>query len=167
MILYLNSFDIIDIEKGVERIRRAISCGEKITVYSDYDVDGVTSVCTLYLYLRSLGADVEYYIPNRAGEGYGVSTAAIDAIKESGSSLIITVDTGTTAVEEVEYAKSIGVNFIITDHHECRSELPCAMAVINPHRPDCSYPFAELAGVGVVFQYFGNNYVCLCRRSGS
>ena len=150
--MLLDPFKMMDMDKGVDGISAAIRNGEKITVYGDYDVDGVTSVCTLYLYLKSLGADVEFYIPNRAGEGYGVSTQAIDAIKENGSTLIITVDTGTTAVEEVEYAKSIGVRFIITDHHECRSDLPVADAVINPHRPDCPYPFKELAGVGVVFK---------------
>lgn len=150
--MLLDPFKMKDIEKGISGIAAAVKEGKKITVYGDYDVDGVTSVCTLYLYLKSIGANVDYYIPNRAGEGYGVSPAAIDAIKESGSTLIITVDTGTTAVEEVEYAKSIGVDFIITDHHECRSDLPDALAVINPHRPDCEYPFKELAGVGVVFK---------------
>ena len=150
--MLLNPFKMKDVDKGIEGIRAAIASGERITDYGDYDVDGVTSVCTLYLYLKSLGAKVDYYIPNRAGEGYGVSTQAIDAIKENGGSLIITVDTGTTAVEEVEYAKSIGVKFIVTDHHECRSDLPDALAVINPHRPDCEYPFKELAGVGVVFK---------------
>ncbi len=145
-------FEMKDIDKGVERIMTAVKNKEKITVYGDYDVDGVTSVCTLYLYLRSLGADVEYYIPNRAGEGYGVSRSAIDSIKENGTKLIITVDTGITANEEVEYASEIGVDFVITDHHECRSDLPNACAVINPHRPDCKYPFKELAGVGVVFK---------------
>ena len=150
--MLLDPFKMKDVEKGICGIKSAIDEGRKITVYGDYDVDGVTSVCTLYLYLKSLGANVDYYIPNRAGEGYGVSPAAIDVIKENGSSLIITVDTGTTAVEEVEYAKSIGVDFIITDHHECRSDLPEALAIINPHRPDCEYPFKELAGVGVVFK---------------
>ena len=150
--MLLDPFLMKDVEQGIAGIKSAIDRGDKITVYGDYDVDGVTSVCTLYLYLKSLGADVEYYIPNRAGEGYGVSTQAIDAIKANGSDLVITVDTGTTAIEEVEYAKSIGVNFIITDHHECRSDLPTALAVINPHRPDCEYPFKELAGVGVVFK---------------
>ena len=150
--MLMNPFKMKDLAKGIDGIRAAIERGDKITVYGDYDVDGVTSVCTLYLYLKSLGADVDYYIPNRAGEGYGVSTQAIDAIKENGCRLIITVDTGTTAVEEVEYAKSIGIDFIVTDHHECRSDLPDAMAVINPHRPDCEYPFKELAGVGVVFK---------------
>lgn len=150
--MLMNPFKMKDMDRGIEGIRAAIARGERITVYGDYDVDGVTSVCTLYLYLKSLGAKVDYYIPNRAGEGYGVSAPAIDAIKENGTKLIITVDTGTTAVEEVEYAKSIGVDFIVTDHHECRSDLPEALAVINPHRPDCEYPFKELAGVGVVFK---------------
>ena len=145
-------FEMKDIDKGVERIHSAVKRKEKITVYGDYDVDGVTSVCTLYLYLRSLGANIDYYIPNRSGEGYGVSISAIDAIKETGTSLIITVDTGITAIEEVEYAKKIGVDFVITDHHECREDLPRAVAVINPHRLDCKYPFKELAGVGVVFK---------------
>ena len=147
-----NPFDMADMMKGVQRIKKALDQKEKITVYGDYDVDGVTSVCTLYLYLKSLGANVEYYIPNRSGEGYGVSVGAIESIKEGGTNLIITVDTGITANEEVAFAKSIGVDFLITDHHECRSDLPDATAVINPHRPDCKYPFKELAGVGVVFK---------------
>ena len=147
-----NPFEMKDMENGVLRIKSAIENHEKITIYGDYDVDGVTSVCTLYLYLKSCGAVVDYYIPNRAGEGYGVSSTAIDMLKEQGTRVVITVDTGITANEEVEYAKSVGVDFIITDHHECRSDLPSAEAVINPHRPDCKYPFKELAGVGVVFK---------------
>ena len=145
-------FRMKDIDAAIDSISAAVAAGEKITVYGDYDVDGVTSVCTLYLYLKSLGASVEYYIPNRAGEGYGVSPQAIDAIKENGSTLIITVDTGTTAIDEVEYAKSLGINFVVTDHHECHAALPAALAVVNPHRPDCEYPFKDLAGVGVVFK---------------
>ena len=148
-----NPFDMKDMNVATERVRRAIEHGEKITVYGDYDVDGVTSVCTLYMYLKSKGAIIDYYIPNRSGEGYGVSNSAIDALKEGGTSLIITVDTGITAIDEVKYAKSIGIDFIITDHHECRTELPQACAIINPHRPDCNYPFKELAGVGVVFKF--------------
>ncbi|MBQ2875905.1 MAG: single-stranded-DNA-specific exonuclease RecJ [Clostridia bacterium] len=146
-------FKMKDIEKGIARVRRAVESGERITVYGDYDVDGVTAVCTLYLYLKSLGANVDYYIPNRIGEGYGVSVTAIDQIVKTGASLIITVDTGITAIDEVNYAKDLGIDFVITDHHECRSELPEAEAVINPHRPDCEYPFKELAGVGVVFKF--------------
>lgn len=148
-----NPFEMKDMKKGVDRVKRAIQNKEKITIYGDYDVDGVTSVCTLYLYLKSKGATVDYYIPNRAGDGYGVSTQAIDMLKAQGTSLIITVDTGITAIEEVEYSNSIGVDFLITDHHECREKLPNACAIINPHRPDCRYPFKELAGVGVVFKF--------------
>ncbi len=151
--IFRNPFEMADMSKGVSRLETAIEEGQKITVYGDYDVDGVTSVCTLYLYLKSLGANVEHYIPNRAGEGYGVSVQAIDSIKDNGTKLIITVDTGITANDEVAYAKTLGIDFIITDHHECRSELPEAFAVINPHRPDCRYPFKELAGVGVVFKF--------------
>ena len=148
-----NPFEMMDMEKGIARLKKAVDTREKITVYGDYDVDGVTAVCTLYLYLKSIGAVVEYYIPNRSGEGYGVSCSAIDAIKAGGSTLIITVDTGITAIDEVAYANSIGVDFIITDHHECHTELPPACAAINPHRLDCPYPFKELAGVGVVFKF--------------
>ena len=141
-----------DMNLAVERILKAIKNREKITIYGDYDVDGVTSVCTLYLYLKSRGADVDYYIPNRIGEGYGVSVTAINALAEKGTKLIITVDTGITADAEVEFAKSIGVDFVVTDHHECRQVLPNACAVVNPHRPDCPSEFKELAGVGVVFK---------------
>ena len=147
-----NPFEMKDIEKAISRIKTALDNNERITIYGDYDVDGVTSVCTLYLYLKELGATVDYYIPNRAGEGYGISCNAIDALKEGGCTLIISVDTGITAIDEVAYANSIGVDFIITDHHESRSDIPNATAVINPHRPDCPYPFKELAGVGVVFK---------------
>ena len=147
-----NPFQMKDMVRGIERIQKAIERKEKIVVYGDYDVDGVTSVCTLYLYLKSKGAIIDYHIPNRVGEGYGVSKPAIDQIKEDGASLIITVDTGITANAEVEYARELGIDFVITDHHECHSELPHAVAVINPHRPDCQYPFKELAGVGVVFK---------------
>ncbi len=148
-----NPFDMKDMDKAVDRVQKAIREHERITIYGDYDVDGVTSVCTLYLYLKSKGADVGYYIPNRAGEGYGVSIPAIESLKENGTKLIITVDTGITAIDEVKYAKEIGVDFLVTDHHECRADLPDACAVVNPHRPDCEYPFKELAGVGVVFKF--------------
>ena len=145
-------FKLKDMDKACERVISAVEAGEKITVYGDYDVDGVTSVTLLYLYLKSIGADVNYYIPLRAKEGYGVSESAIDLLRKSGTHLIITVDTGITANKEVEYAKSLGIDTVVTDHHECHGELPEAYAVVNPHRPDCSYPFCELAGVGVVFK---------------
>lgn len=150
--LLCDPFLLADIEPAIERIGRAIDDGERIVIYGDYDVDGVTAVCTLYLYLRSKGANVGYYIPNRVGEGYGVSRGAIDKLAEEGTSLIITVDTGITAADEVTYAASLGLDVVVTDHHECRTALPRAVAVVNPHRPDCAYPFKDLAGVGVVFK---------------
>ena len=150
--LLCDPFLLADIVPAIERIRLAIERGEHIVIYGDYDVDGVTAVSTLYLYLRSHGAVVSYYIPNRAGEGYGVSAAAIDKLASEGVNLIITVDTGITAAEEVAYARSLGIDTVVTDHHECRTALPEACAVVNPHRPDCPYPFKELAGVGVVFK---------------
>ena len=141
-----------DIVPAADRLKKAIEQGEKITIYGDYDVDGVTAVSILYLYLRAHGADVDYYIPNRIGEGYGVSVPAVEALAAKGTKLIVTVDTGITASEEVERARELGVDFVITDHHECRAELPAAVAVVNPHRPDDAYPFKELAGVGVIFK---------------
>ncbi len=155
-------YEMADMTQAVERLALAVERKEKVTVYGDYDVDGVTSVCTLYLYLRSLGLEVNYYIPNRIGEGYGVSETAISALAESGTTLIITVDTGITADAEVAFAKSIGVDFLITDHHECRQVLPEACAVVNPHRPDCKSKFKELAGVGVVFKF-----LCACEEKFS
>ena len=145
-------FLLNDMEKAVDRIILAINNKEKITIYGDYDVDGVTSVCILHLYLESLGADVKYYIPCRKGEGYGVSCDAIDKIKENGTKLIITVDTGVTAVSESQYARELGIDMVITDHHECTDDLPNAIAVINPKRRDTTYPFPSLAGVGVAFK---------------
>ena len=141
-----------DMDKAVARIKQAIASGECIAIYGDYDVDGVTSVTSIYLYLKSKGADVVYYIPSRDKEGYGLCEAAIDVLADHGISLIVTVDTGITADQEVRFAATRGIDMVITDHHECRSELPCACAVVNPHRPDCQYPFKELAGVGVVFK---------------
>ena len=155
-----------DMEKAAERILSAVDNGEKIYVYGDYDVDGVTSVSTLYLYLSSLGADVGIKIPKRDGEGYGVSEAAVRAIAAEGAKLIITVDTGITAGEETALGKTLGVDFVITDHHECHGQLPEAVAVVNPHRPDCSYPFKELAGVGVVFKTVCACETMRCRREG-
>ena len=150
--LLSDPFMLADIKPAIERIRRALVNRERIVIYGDYDVDGVTAVSTLYLYLASHGADVAYYIPNRAGEGYGVSCGAIDKLAAEGMQLMITVDTGITAAEEVAYAATLGIDTVVTDHHECRAPLPPAVAVVNPHRPDCAYPFKELAGVGVVFK---------------
>ena len=151
-VFFHNPYLMKDIGKAVAIIKEAIENDEKITIYGDYDVDGVTSVSILYMYLREHGATVDYYIPTRDSEGYGLNTSAFDIIKQKGTDLIITVDTGITATEEVSYAKSIGMKVIVTDHHECRPELPGADAVVNPKRPDCEYPFKELSGVGVVFK---------------
>lgn len=142
-----------DMDKAVARIEQAIDSGdETVAVFGDYDVDGVTSVSLMYLYLFSRGLRVGYYIPSRLAEGYGMSCVAIDKLKEKGVTLIITVDTGITAISEVEYARSLGIDVIVTDHHECRPELPDAVAVVNPHRPDCEYPFKDFAGVGVAYK---------------
>ncbi len=145
-------FMLADMDKAVDRILLAISKKEKIVVFGDYDVDGVTSVTVVYKYLSGLGADVRYYIPNRVGEGYGVNIEALRSFAAEGYTLVITVDTGITALDETEEARSLGVDIVITDHHECRPELPSAVAVVNPRRPDCPYPFKELAGVGVAFK---------------
>ena len=112
-----------DMEIAVRRIELALEHGEKIAIYGDYDVDGVTSVSLLYLYLSARGGDVTYYIPSRSREGYGLSTPAIDKLKEQDVSLMITVDTGITANVETEYAKSIGIDTVVTDHHECHNDI--------------------------------------------
>ncbi len=155
-----------DMERAVERILLAVARKEKICIYGDYDVDGVTSVSMFYLYLKKLGADVSFRIPKREGEGYGVSCTAVDQLAAEGIQLIVTVDTGITANDEVAYAKTLGVDFVVTDHHECRNELPEAVAVVNPHRSDCTYPFKELAGVGVVFKVICACEIKRCRESG-
>lgn len=141
-----------DMDKAVAAIREAVRQRQKIIVFGDYDVDGITATCVLLRYLRSIGADADYYIPNRLSEGYGLSCAAMDALYAQGVRLIVTVDSGVTAFEETAYAKKLGIRMVITDHHECREELPQAEAIVNPRRSDCDYPFAELAGVGVAFK---------------
>ena len=145
-------FIMKDMDKAAAKIPEAVRNGDKIVIFGDYDVDGVTSVSSLYLYLKSKGANVDYYIPCRSGEGYGMSEGAVRKLAEDGCRMIITVDTGITAFEEAKIARELGVTLIITDHHECHAELPEADAVVNPRRSDCLYPFKELAGVGVVFK---------------
>lgn len=141
-----------DMDKAVDRIKKAIENKEHVVVYGDYDVDGITSTALLVRYLRGQGVDAKAYIPDRQNEGYGINKAAVKKIYDSGATLLISVDTGITAVEETEYAKELGCDVIITDHHECKQELPEAVAVINPKRSDCKYPFKDLAGVGVAFK---------------
>ena len=141
-----------DMRTAAQQILRAAEEGKKIVIYGDYDVDGVTSVSVLYMYLSEMGADVDYYIPSRFREGYGMSEASLRQLQENGCDLIITVDTGITAVDEAEVIQNHGMELIVTDHHECHSTVPAALAVVNPRQPDCPYPFKELAGVGVVFK---------------
>ena len=145
-------FLMCDMDKAVERILAAKNGGEKITIYGDYDVDGITAIAILYKHLSEMGIAVDYYIPDRMQEGYGVNRDALDKIKAAGTTLIITVDTGITAVEECEYAREIGLDVIVTDHHECKEIIPDVYAAIDPKRKDCGYPFKSLAGVGVVFK---------------
>jgi single-stranded-DNA-specific exonuclease len=141
-----------DMDKAVARIQKALADRELIAVYGDYDVDGITSTCLLTHYLRNQGATVNPYIPDRLEEGYGLNHEAVRLLAERGTTLIVTVDCGITAVEEIAYAATLGVDVVITDHHECKEPLPAAVAVVNPHRPDCTYPFSDLAGVGVAFK---------------
>ncbi len=148
---FYNPFLIKDMDRAADRIILAIQKNEKICVYGDYDVDGITSTSLLCLYLESKGISCTHYIPDRNSEGYGMNTAAIESIAKSGTSLIVTVDTGVTAVDEVEFGKALGLDFIVTDHHECKDELPSCI-VVNPCRHDCEYPYKALAGVGVVFK---------------
>ena len=143
---------IKDMDKIVKRIKEAYTKKEKICIYGDYDVDGITSITVMYKFLSELGMQVEYYLPDRLLEGYGVNIEAIKKIKENGASLIITVDCGITAVEEVEYAKKLGIDVCITDHHECGIELPNAIAIVNPKQKEDTYPFKMFAGVGVAFK---------------
>ena len=145
-------FLLRDMEKAVERISRAIREQETVAVYGDYDVDGITATCLLTQFLRTLGGQVVSYIPDRTEEGYGLNNHAIDALARQGVTLIVTVDCGITAAQEVEYARALGVDVVITDHHQCKEVLPQAVAVVDPRRPDCSYPFPDLAGVGVALK---------------
>ena len=145
-------FLLLDMEKAVERISRAIREQETVAVYGDYDVDGITATCLLTQFLRTLGGQVVSYIPDRTEEGYGLNNHAIDALARQGVTLIVTVDCGITAAQEVEYARALGVDVVITDHHQCKEVLPQAVAVVDPRRPDCSYPFPDLAGVGVALK---------------
>ena len=148
---FFNDVDLIDIDKASKRIEKAIKEKEKICIYGDYDADGVTSTAMLYTYLRKRGANVFYYIPDRTNEGYGLNIDAINKIHEKGTKLIVTVDNGISAVNEVDYAKKLDMDVVITDHHKVPEILPKAFAVVDPCRLDCPSKFKALAGVGVVF----------------
>jgi single-stranded-DNA-specific exonuclease len=145
-------FAMTGMAAGVDRVTRALYENEKIMIYGDYDVDGITATTLLYMVLNKLGAQTEYYLPNRLTQGYGLSIDGIDEAKGKGISLIITVDTGITAVSEVKYATSQGIDVVITDHHEPGESIPDALAIINPKQPDCDYG-GELSGVGVAYKF--------------
>lgn len=145
-------FLFAEMDLAVARIKRAIELNEQILVYGDYDADGVTSIAVLMKTLRHLGANAEFYIPNRFTEGYGPNIAAFDMAKNQGTDLIITVDNGIAALEVMTHAKEIGLDVIVTDHHEPREVMPEAVAVIHPKHPKSAYPFDELAGVGVAYK---------------
>jgi single-stranded-DNA-specific exonuclease len=141
-----------DMDKAVTRILKALEDKELITIYGDYDVDGTTATALLYLGLKRIGARIDFYIPHRMIDGYGLSLGSLDQLRENGSSLIISVDCGVNALEEINAIKDLGMEIIITDHHNPKDELPPALAIINPKLPDCQYPFEHLAGVGVAYK---------------
>lgn len=141
-----------DMERAVERILHAIDTHERITIYGDYDVDGTTATSLLLLGLKRVGADIDFYIPHRMIDGYGLSLNSLDVLKDAGSSLIISVDCGVNAFEEIEAINNSGMEIIITDHHNPKDVLPPAYAIINPKIPGCRYPYPDLAGVGVAYK---------------
>ena len=141
-----------DMQKAANQIRIAIARGEKIAVFGDYDVDGITATCLLTDFLRSRGANCVPYIPGRLEEGYGLNTIAIHGLRKQGVTTIVTVDCGITALDEALLCKKMGITLIVTDHHECKDALPVAAAVVDPHRSDDTYPHRNLSGVGVAFK---------------
>lgn len=167
--LTLSPFAMADMDKAVERIRRAIADGETVAVFGDYDVDGITSTVLLLDYLKNCGVPCLRYIPRRIEDGYGLSREAIQSLREQGATLMVTVDCGVTGAEEIDFAASLGLDVVVTDHHECKGPLPKAAAVVDPHRPDCPYPFKHLAGVGVALKLVlalggsGNEERLFCR----
>ena len=149
---FYDPFLITDMDIAVERIITAIKNQEKVTIYGDYDVDGITSITVLKSFLKDNGLEVDFYIPNRLEEGYGLNKEAVKKIADEGCSLMITVDCGISCIDEIDYAKELGIETIVTDHHEPGVDIPKAIAVIDNKRKDSTYPFRELAGVGVVFK---------------
>ena len=145
-------FMMDQMETATTRVITALTENEKICIYGDYDVDGTCATALLYMFLKELDANVEFYIPRRLEEGYGLSTAAIDSVKEKGTQLMITVDCGITAIEETDYANKLGIDVIICDHHQPKEDIPNAWAVLDPLKPVCNYPFKYLSGAGVAFK---------------
>ena len=147
-----NPFLMNGMEEATSRVIQALTENQLICIYGDYDVDGTCATALLYLFLKELDANVDFYIPKRLTEGYGLSREGIDAIKASGASLIITVDCGITAIDETEYANQSGMDVIICDHHQPKEQLPPAVAVLDPLKPNCEYPFKYLSGAGVALK---------------
>ena len=147
-----NPFLMRDMDIAIARIEQALTAGERIMVYGDYDVDGTTSVALVYSFFKRIYNQLEYYIPDRYAEGYGISTRGIDYAQEQGISLIIALDCGIKSVDKIAYANELGIDFIICDHHTPGDELPRAVAVLDPKRADCPYPFKELPGCGIGFK---------------
>ena len=147
-----NPFLMKDMDKAVERIKSAVTAGEKICIYGDYDCDGITATTILYSYLESVFANVMYYIPDRNAEGYGMNTGAVEKLKNEGVQLIVTVDNGISAINEIDYANSLGIDVVVTDHHKTQDILPKAVAVVNPHRADDTSPYEDLCGAGIALK---------------
>ena len=147
-----DSYLLKDMTEAVDRIVKAIEISESIVIYGDYDVDGTVSTSLLYSVIKSLGGNVDYYIPNRFEEGYGLNAEAVEMLSNRGTKLIVTVDCGISSVDTVDFANSLGLNMVITDHHQCGEILPKATAIVNPHRIDCKSAFKDLAGCGVALK---------------
>ena len=141
-----------DMERAVQRLQQAVQLGEKICCYGDYDVDGITATSLYLLFLRGIGADVGFYIPERQNEGYGLNESAVRTLAQEGVKVLVTVDCGTTSYEEVYLAKSLGIDVIVTDHHQLQGPSPPFLALLNPHRSDCQYPFKDLCSAGLAFK---------------
>ena len=141
-----------DMEAAAARLQQALDSGERICVYGDYDCDGVTATALLYSFLEAMGGNVIYYIPDRETEGYGLNKGAIDTLAAKGTGLIVTVDNGISSVDEAEYIYRLGMQLVVTDHHQVGEQLPRAEAVVNPHRTDNQLPFTDFCGVGVAFK---------------
>ena len=149
----IDPFLMNDMDVAVDRLNDAMGRKERIMVYGDYDVDGCTAVALVYKFLQQFYSNIEYYIPDRYEEGYGISRKGLDYAKEQDVRLIIVLDCGIKAIDEIAYAKSLGIDFIICDHHVPDDELPCAVAILNPKREDSTYPFKDLCGCGVGFKF--------------
>ncbi|MBR0423857.1 MAG: DHH family phosphoesterase, partial [Clostridia bacterium] len=150
---YESPFDMKDMDKAVARVKKALESNEKICIYGDYDADGITATALVFDYLKNKGADVFCYIPYRGKEGYGLNISVIDFIKDMKAKLIFTVDNGISAEKEVEYASSLKIDVVVTDHHRAPEKLPNAAAVVDPYREDCSTKYKNFAGVGVAFKF--------------